>query len=185
MQHLRRNLVTAGLAVGAVVGGITLSGAFANKSTTSEQTKEATVVSFVPRVLMPPLDGDEQQLFSAMVTSATIDAQASKFGKSSISLSSGSTPGEVCYVVSASEVNAEGCINPEAIATGLSYLEFNNHGEVEIFGLVPDDVAQVTVGGVDVPVKNNVWHLVPSAKDGKLSLSVTSADGTIAVSLDH
>jgi hypothetical protein len=183
MKALRKTIVMSGFLAGSVVGGLTIAGAFAGGSGEADVGRNADLVSIEASLVMPSLRGNEASLFEAKLSSLASSSKGVDFGSSSMALLPGSSDGDLCYRIEANEAVAEGCFFDEVIATGLSYVEFMNHGKVDIFGVVPDGVGTVLIDGAVVPLEGNIWHLSRISDDRVLSLEVVSRDGRVSAEL--
>ena len=86
------------------------------------------------------------------------------------------TPG-VCFVIAVSGATAHGCAGHDLIATGLAYGAFQDgDGLIEIVGIVPDEVATITIGDTTLTPINNVWRHTMRAGNA-LTITAEFTDG--------
>ena len=135
--------------------------------------------------LLPTTPPDAPQIFGDQVSAAVPASPTSVLSDGSIHvlLSTGSSPGETCFVLQSSYWSSEGCLGTTLLSTGLAYAAFvDGDGPIEIVGIVPDDVATVGIAGKTMAVEGNVWHYTAQPGDD-LTFTVFSADHSLSASV--
>lgn len=134
--------------------------------------------------LMPATRGDEKPVFTGGVAAARLHGLA--FADEQVSLSfTKYDSANICFVIEIPDnANFSGCDEIATITTGLAYVELGDghSGVVDIIGIVPDDVTEISVAGQVVKPSNNVWHLRMDSSDPKLEI-VVSGDGDASANL--
>jgi len=83
----------------------------------------------------------------------------------------------VCMTVKLDDATNEGCVDADAISTGIGYTAFGREsGGFTVMGIVPDTVDSVSLGGVDVEIVGNVWSTELDADDANAQLSLVVQD---------
>ena len=179
MSRISRQLITVAAVIGAAVGAFALVSA--TGPSVSDDDAAPVVTTYEVQPLVPSVVGTPDKVFSSAVSAAIAEGTGNIALQDDRLTATLTGLGEqVCFEFGLPDETHNGCVAADELRTGLVFVASQSHdGPVDVIGLVPDDVAKVSIGGTTIVVQNNVWHYVGTAGDD-LSFEVSSASGVSA-----
>jgi hypothetical protein len=175
----RKLFVGLAASIGAAVGAYAFTNALSSDSNGAGTGRLENYASV--STLLPAVDGTELPIFapavSAMPTTSGIRSAPVVSGTGqSVTFQAGATSDQICFTIELAMGPSDGCVQRAVVQTGVLYNAFQQHGgPIEIIGIVPDEVASVSINGTTIEVHSNVWFYTGSQGDD-LSFTVFSAD---------
>lgn len=148
----------------------------ANLTSAADQQQE--LASVLPKAT----SSDEPQIFGTNISAAKgpSDEFDHRDDAVTIAVVEGSAEWMTCYRMEFASATATGCLDQRLLASGLAYGAFQNGlGTIEFVGIVPDDVATVSVADTQVPVANNIWRYTSPASGESVAIQVRTSTGQV------
>lgn len=148
-RHIFAVAIFAGLFTGSfAIASAALTG---DESPPAKELADVPVAADVSSVVFAPTTGLEERMFSSSVS-----GRGSSGGYSIDS----ATDAGVC--VGFERDNGESgtaCFDTQTVSTGIAYGLFETAGGASVFGVVPDEVDEVSVGGERADLSGNLWTI--------------------------
>jgi hypothetical protein len=173
----KKVLMIGGLVLATVACVGVIAGTVGGDGADQEVSKPIPAYDTSSESLMPISSGDEPALFSDRVSLVRDGQMTRQLGPGRITVW-GDARG-VCYRAVFPDLQTTGCADDATLRSGFSYSASQGPlGATYLFGLVPDEVAQIEIADQAVAVHDNLWFYEP--KEGEdLSFRAVATDGTV------